>query len=100
MQPWLFKTGLLKGSACIFSYWPGYLREPRLQALMAEVKAAAGSFLERHASGHAHPDDLRRFVDDVRPRMLVPVHTTSPETWAKWCPQTRIARDGIPFSIA
>lgn len=99
MQPWLFKTGLPQGSTCIFSYWPGYLREPRLQSLMGEVKVAGGRFLERHASGHAHPDDLRRFVEDVRPRMLVPVHTTSPETWAKWWPGTKLVSDGVPFLI-
>jgi ribonuclease J len=99
MQPWLFKTGLPQGSTCIFSYWPGYLREPRLQSLMAEVTAVGGRFFERHASGHAHPDDLRNFVEDVRPRLLVPVHTTSPKTWASWWPGTKIASDGVAIQV-
>jgi ribonuclease J len=99
MQPWLYRAGFPQGATCIFSYWPGYLREPRLQPLTKAVNAAGGRFLQRHASGHAHPDDLRRFVEDVRPRLLVPVHTTSPETWAKWWPGTKLARDGVGFKL-
>lgn len=100
MQPWLYKAGLPQGCTCVFSYWPGYLREPRLLPLTEAVKAAGGQFLQRHASGHAHPDDLRRFVEEVRPRLLVPVHTTSPETWTNWWPTTRIAIDGQPIEIS
>jgi len=99
MQPWLYGASLPQGATCIFSYWPGYLREPRLQPLIEAVKNAGGHFLQRHASGHAHPDDLRRFVESVRPRLLVPVHTTSPETWAEWWQGTRIANDGSPITI-
>jgi ribonuclease J len=99
MQPWLYRARLPQGVTCIFSYWPGYLREPRLQLLIEAVKAAGGHFLQRHASGHAHPADLRRFVEEVRPRLLVPVHTTSPETWAQWWPGTKIAHDGEPVEV-
>ncbi len=100
MQPWLYEDQLPQGATCIFSYWPGYLREPRLQSLVAAVKEAGGCFLQRHASGHAHPDDLRRFVEEVRPRLLVPVHTTNPETWAKWWPGTKLAGDGAQFTLS
>jgi ribonuclease J len=100
MQPWLYGANLPQGVTCIFSYWPGYLREPRLTSLIEAVKNAGGSFLQRHASGHAHPDDLRRFVEQVRPRLLVPVHTTSPETWAAWWPETKIARDGEEIKVS
>ena len=78
MVPWLYPTGLPHGVTAIFSYWPGYLREPRLQPLIDSVKAAGGQFLQRHASGHAHPDDLRRFVEDVRPRLLI-AHGADPD---------------------
>lgn len=99
MQPWLYGDQLPQGATCIFSYWPGYLREPRLQSLIKAVKGAGGYFLQRHASGHAHPDDLRSFVENVSPRMLVPVHTTSPETWARWWPGTEIACDGETIKV-
>ncbi len=99
MQPWLYPYGLPRNVACIFSYWPGYLRESRLKRLMAEVTASEGSFLKRHASGHAHPDDLRRFVEDVNPRLLVPVHTTNAGAFRQWWPSTRLASDGEPMEL-
>ncbi len=34
-----------------------------------------------HASGHAGGLDLVRFVKEVRPRLLIPVHTERPERW-------------------
>lgn len=99
MQEGLFGNNLPPGVACVFSYWTGYLKEPRTKAFLAAINAVGGNLLLRHASGHAHPNDLRRFVEVVRPRLLVPVHTTSPETWAQWWPGTRIAVDGKPISI-
>lgn len=100
MQQWLYQDGLPQGATCIFSYWSGYLKEPRLKSLVEAVKATGGRFLQRHASGHAHPEDLRRFVEKVRPRLLVPVHTTSPETWKHWCTATRLASNGEAIEIA
>lgn len=99
MQDGLFGNKLPTKVTCIFSYWPGYLKEPRMHALSEAIKAAGGHLLPRHASGHAHPDDLRNFVEKVRPRLLVPVHTTSPETWANWWPGTQIAKDGEPIEV-
>lgn len=34
-----------------------------------------------HASGHATGAQLREFVKQVRPRMLIPIHTEHPEWW-------------------
>jgi len=99
MLPWLFPDGFPTKAMCVFSYWPGYLQEARLKHLVKDVKAAGGIFLPAHASGHAHPDDLRRFVEQVHPRMLVPVHTTNPEEWVKWWPATKVATDGAPIQV-
>jgi ribonuclease J len=99
MQEGLFGHKLPHGVTCIFSYWPGYLKEQRLQSLVEAVKVAAGQFLNRHASGHAHPDDLRRFVEEANPRLLIPVHTTSPEAWKQWWPKTRIVRDSEKLDV-
>jgi hypothetical protein len=79
MQPWLFPAGLPKQATCFFSYWPGYLEEERLRAFVAQLDAARGQLLQRHASGHAHPDDLRRFAERDPTSVAHPVHTTSPE---------------------
>ena len=90
MRSWLYGPSLPQGVTCIFSYWPGYLREPQLQPLIGAVKAAGGRFLLRHASGHAHPEDLRRFVEQAGPRVLLPVHTASPELWTEFSAATKV----------
>ncbi|MBN2002444.1 MAG: hypothetical protein JXA21_03730 [Anaerolineae bacterium] len=35
-----------------------------------------------HASGHAAASDLREFVETVRPKWLIPIHTEHPGWWA------------------
>lgn len=99
MQEGLFGNNLPPGVACVFSYWPGYLKEPRTRTLVAAIDAVSGNLLLRHASGHAHPDDLRRFVEALHPRLLIPVHTDSPEAWKLWWPETKIAVDGLQIPI-
>ena len=37
--------------------------------------------LRLHASGHASEKDLVKFVRQVRPRVLIPVHTEQPQRW-------------------
>lgn len=94
MQEALFGEKFPAKVACVFSYWQGYLKEERTQTLLAAINAVSGNLLLRHASGHAHPEDLRKFVSEIEPRLLVPVHTTSPEAWVRLWPTTRIVNDG------
>lgn len=34
-----------------------------------------------HSSGHANPLDLIRFINEVKPKMLIPIHTEHPEAF-------------------
>jgi len=36
-----------------------------------------------HASGHAPGPKLLEFVETVRPKTLIPIHTEHPEWWAE-----------------
>jgi len=36
-----------------------------------------------HTSGHAYPDDLRRVIEAISPRRLIPVHTANPSSFGK-----------------
>ena len=38
-------------------------------------------------SGHLHPDDLRRILHTVKPRMVIPVHTNAPEAFFDLVPK-------------
>ena len=99
MKRGVFGPSLPKQLICLYSYWPGYLEQPDAKVWISDLKAAEGTLIKRHASGHAHPDNLRSFVEQVDPRMLVPVHTTSAKTWAKWRPGAIVGCDGHSISI-
>lgn len=94
MTAWACPDGLFPNATAVFSYWPGYLREPRLIDFARQVKASGGTLLQRHASGHAHSEDLRRFVETIRPKLLIPVHTEAPEVWARLWAGTQMKSDG------
>ncbi len=47
-----------------------------------------------HASGHAGQAELVRLVKDVRPKMLVPIHTEAPHLWSQLLQGT-----GIPIQV-
>ncbi len=100
MEPWLFPAGLPARTTCVYSYWPGYLtRDARLRAWAKAFRHNGGKLLVRHASGHGHPDDLRRFVATISPKLLIPVHTDAPEAWAKAWPNSMAAKDHQPLDL-
>ncbi len=94
MRWWLFPRALPSQTLAFFSYWEGYLREPRLLSWAQQLKAAHGQLLPMHASGHAHPEGLREFARAVRPRLLIPVHTAHAKSWREWFQNTRVVRNG------
>lgn len=64
----------------IYSQWLGYLSCSNVGYYGAEAMAAFRNdpqmnFVYAHTSGHATVEDLQRFTDALKPKMLVPVHT-------------------------
>lgn len=100
MRGWLFPGKMPFGVTFAFSYWPGYLREEAGKRMQDAVNDVGGLFVVRHASGHAHWHDLRAFAMRIAPRLLVPVHTSSPDTWRALHPNTRVFEDGYEYRVA
>ncbi len=100
MQRWLFPRGYPTGTTAVFSYWAGYLRSPQWMSQVGEMVSAGVRFVERHVSGHAHPTDLAAFAQRVSPRLLIPIHTDTPEAWAGcWSGRVQVATDGLPIDL-
>ncbi len=66
----------LEGAKLIYSMWPGYLERttPSLRDWCADHSV---EFEIIHTSGHADAYDLKRLVDAIRPRRLIPIHTVT-----------------------
>jgi len=43
-----------------------------------------------HASGHAKPHDLIRFIEQINPQTVIPIHTTHAELFQKLFKSTKI----------
>jgi len=46
-----------------------------------------------HVSGHASGSQLKEFVKDVKPRMVVPVHTLHAEVYEKWWDKVKLLKE-------
>ena len=74
----------------LYAMWAGYRQKPEWQAAEALIAKAGGKIIDCHASGHAHPEDLFKFVEDLQPKRIAPVHTVSPQSYAERFPEADV----------
>jgi ribonuclease J len=77
----VLKISARPGSVFLFSSSEPFNEEMELDydRLMNWLDAIGMPAYKVHASGHAMPMDLRRFVSEVKPRIVVPIHGEHPE---------------------
>jgi ribonuclease J len=82
----LFRISARPGSVFLFSSSEPFNEEMELdyERLMNWLNAMGMPAYRVHASGHAMPMDLRRFVAQVRPRRVVPIHGEHPQMVVKY----------------
>ncbi len=85
--------GNLKGGRLIYSLWPGYLDKDR-RDLRDWCKSNGVSFEIQHTSGHAHVRDLKRLVEGVAPKRVIPIHTVHPEKYGDLFPNVELRANG------
>lgn len=83
----------LSGGGLIYSLWPGYLDRDRLD-LREWARERDIAFHVVHSSGHAHPDDLRRMAQALRPALLMPIHSAVPARYGELYPAIQRAGNG------
>lgn len=95
----VFRGTLPAESLCLYSYWTGYLVERELSELRDRIEASGSRFIPLHASGHIYAADLRSFIHQLNPRMVVPIHTRAPATYAELWHDVRSTTDGELIEI-
>jgi ribonuclease J len=65
----------LERARCVWSMWPGYLREPSGERLRLWLDRLGIPLVIHHASGHAFISDLQRLVRALTPGRVVPIHS-------------------------
>jgi ribonuclease J len=84
---------------CIYSYWSGYLGKEDWQRARAKVAEVGGDLIERHTSGHIFAADIVRFVKAIKPRFVIPIHTSKPEEFKRLFPNALLLRDGQEIDV-
>ncbi|HPD16384.1 MAG TPA: MBL fold metallo-hydrolase [Planctomycetota bacterium] len=88
------KLPSLDGLRLVWSMWNGYLKRNSENPFKAFCAGRDLTWREIHASGHASIEDLRRLVQAVQPRWLVPIHTFHHDEYGQFGVPVRQVKDG------
>ncbi len=77
----LERLGGLEGGTFIYSLWEGYLKEESARRLTGFAEANGMAIHYLHTSGHASAETLRKVVQGIEPKYVVPIHTFHPESY-------------------
>lgn len=89
----------MRDGVFLYSLWRGY-RDSTYQQVFEKSLENAGFSLEAlHTSGHATVVDIRRVIDGLDPRKLIPVHTMHPDAFADFSDKIDRKEDGVAFEV-
>jgi ribonuclease J len=82
-----FEGNLPERTRLLFGMWAGYREKLEWRNTERLITAAGGDIQDCHASGHAHAEDLFRFIEELHPVRLIPIHTLNPELYEARYPE-------------
>jgi len=59
----------------IYSLWDGYLKKDYTSNLIDYLKGRRFNIYKIHTSGHADIETLRKMIDAIKPKCIIPIHT-------------------------
>ena len=87
----LTEAGCLDGAVLITSMWSGYLKKD--MNWIDEMKAMGIEHHHVHTSGHATPDELKRFVAAFPESRIIPIHLEDRNRFAELSPNVELKTD-------
>lgn len=90
----LERGNCLKGGAYIYSQWEGYWEQDSYHKLKEWLERNAIPKISIHTSGHPSPKDLKRIVEAINPKIVVPIHIFLPERYGDLFPNVQAHADG------
>lgn len=68
----------------IYSQWEGYLsKDQKLADFITFLLSKNMKLIKLHTSGHSDVSTLKKYVNAVKPKYLIPIHTDKPEAYKK-----------------
>ncbi len=65
----------IKNGNLIYSLWEGYLKKPITKRFMDFLKEKNIKIHKIHTSGHADTTTLKKMVEAIQPKNIIPIHT-------------------------
>lgn len=95
----LEKADCIKGAVYIYSQWEGYWEKESYAYLREWLIKRGIPKISIHTSGHASPQDLKRFVTALNPRKVIPIHTFHPDQFKELFPNVVLLNDGQTLEV-
>lgn len=90
----------LTGATWIYSLWPGYFeRSKPLRNLKFYLEGRGVRYEYLHTSGHAKLEDLKKLVEAMAPKIVIPIHSFYPHKFMDYFPNVRPVEDGEIVSV-
>lgn len=74
----IFKDGEKIGGVLIYSLWKGYKESEDTKKLLDFAEKKGIKIVDAHTSGHADLKTLKKVVVGLKPKVIIPIHTTQP----------------------
>ena len=82
----------LENGILIYSMWDGYKKEKTAKEFIDLLIGKGMTEKTIHTSGHADRDTLKRMVEILKPKNLVPIHTFEGSGTEKIFTETKVVR--------
>ena len=89
----------LSGGVFIYSMWQGYRDSDYQKKFEAWLTERGIRNVSLHTSGHAKVADIRRLIDGLEPKTIVPIHTMQPTAFREYSDKVVLRDDGVAFEI-
>jgi len=90
----LEKAECLEGASYVYSLWEGYWERGDYERLKNWLRKTGIPRTSIHTSGHASIYDLKRLVEALSPKKVIPIHTFLPERYTDIYSNVEMRNDG------
>lgn len=84
----------IAGSTLIYSLWSGYRESPGTKRFLNACRDLGIDEQPLHTSGHATASAMKKLLDALQPKTIIPIHTEHPERYEKLGWNVRALADG------
>ncbi len=81
----------------LYSLWEGYRTDKYQQTFEKSLENAGFTLESLHTSGHASVSDIKRVIEGLDPKKLIPIHTMHPDAFYEFSDRTERKKDGVNF---